>query len=204
MPLVPTAAQRQIEGMATTRARRQPRPGTRPERAGQTVVIATDAHLLELRDRRLRVLDRVLACWHGFSLDARLAAGASPEGDRLLAARAAVLVDLPRRQKLARDWGRLARMAGARPPAGARIPLRRDRIAAAGPEIVQLQDSLRTALPVPVRGVAMASRLLSDAAGPVYSRRSPVDLRAALLDATRQMDPWMALLPDGPYRHAGD
>ncbi len=167
------------------------------------VVLATDARLSELRGRRLRVMDRVLASWRGFSLDARLADGASPEGDRLLAARAAVLVDLPRRQKLACDWGRLARMASERPATRTRIPLRRDRILAAGPEILQLQDSLRTALPVPVRGVAMASRLLCDAAGPAYSRRSPVDLRAALLDATRQMDPWTALLPDGPHRPAG-
>ncbi len=197
MPLVLAADQRQIGVMATTRARREPRPGVWPERAGQLVVLATDARLLELRGRRLRVLDRVLASWHGFSLDARLAAGALPEGDRLLAARAGVLVGLPRRQKLARDWGRLARMASERPAPRARIPLRRDRIVAAEPEIRQLQDSLRAALPVPVRGVAMASRLLCDAAGPVYSRRSPVDLRAALVDATHQMDPRTALLPDG-------
>jgi hypothetical protein len=49
---------------------------------------------------------------------------------------------------------------------------------------------------VPARGVAMASHLLSDAAGPVYSRRSLVDLRAALQEAIRQLDPWTALLPE--------
>jgi hypothetical protein len=166
-------------------------------------VLAADAGILsELRGRRLRVLDRVLASWRGFSLDERLAAGASPEGDRLLAARASALVDLTRRQKLARDWGRLARIARERPAPRPQIPLRRDRIVAAGPEILELQESLRSALPVPVRGVAMASRLLCDAAGPVYSRRSPVDLRMALQDAIRQMDPRTALLTDGPYRPA--
>jgi hypothetical protein len=173
----------------------------RPERAGQTVVLAKDAgSLSELSGRRLHVLDRVLASWRGFSLDARLAAGASPEGDRLLAARASALVNLPRRQKLARDWGRLASLARGRPAASARTPLRRDRVVAAAPEILQLQESLRATLPVPVRGVAMASRLLCDATGPVYSRRSAVDLRMALQDAVRQMDPWMAVLPDRPYR----
>jgi hypothetical protein len=181
----------------------QPGSANWPERSGHTVVLAADADILsELRGRRLRVLHRALASWRGFSLDARLAAGASPEGDSVLAARASALVDLARRQKLARDWGRLARTARERPAPLAQMPLRRDHIVAAEPEILQLQESLRAALPVPVRGVAMASRLLCDAAGPVYSRRSPVDLRTALLDAIRQMDPRTALLPDGPYRHA--
>jgi hypothetical protein len=189
--------------MTSTQAAHQRGPAIRAERSGQTVVLAADAgSLAGLRTRKLRARDRMLASWHGFSLDARLAAGASPEGHRLLAARASVLVDLPRRQRLARDWGRLARMARERPAASLRIPLRRERIIAAGPEIVQLQDSLRAALPVPVRGVAMASRLLSDAAGPVFSRRSAVDLRAALRDATRNMDPRTALVSQGPYRQA--
>lgn len=204
MPLVPATGQHQHRGMTSTRATPQPGPAIRPEGSGQTVVLAVGVgSLSELHGGRLRVLDRILASWHGFSLDARLAAGASPEEDRLLAARASVLVDLPRRQRLARDWGRLARVARQRPDASMRIRLRRDRIAGAEPEILQLQHSLRAALPVPVRGVAMASNLLCDATGPVYSRRSPVDLRAALQDAIREMDPATALLPDEPYRHSG-
>lgn len=203
MPLAQAADQGQHRGMTSRQATHQRKPATRPERAGQTVVVAKNAgSLSELRGRRLRVQDRILASWRGFSLDARLAAGASPEDDRLLAARASVLVDPPRRQRLARDWARLARMARERPAASLRTPLRRDRVIAADAEILALQESLRSPLPVPVRGVAMASRLLSDAAGPVYSRRSPVDLRAALRDAIRQMDPWTGLLPDGPHRHA--
>jgi hypothetical protein len=189
--------------MTSTRASHQRGPAIPAERSGQTVVLAVGVGgLSELYGGRLRALDRMLASWRGFSLDARLAAGASPESDRLLAARASALVDLPRRQRLARDWGRLARVARERPTASGRISLRRDRIIAAGPEILQLQDSLRAALPVPVRGVAMASSLLCDATGPVYSRRSPIDLRAALRDAIRQMDPRTALLPDGFYPQA--
>jgi hypothetical protein len=175
----------------------------RPENTGQTLVLATDARSLSaVCGQRLRLIDRILAGWNGFSLDARLAAGASPEGDRLLAARAIILVKLRRRQKLARDWGRLANMARERPAASVRIPLRRDRLVAATPEILELQDCLRAALPVPVRGVAMANRLLTDATGPVYNRRSPVDLRIALRDAIWQMDPGTALLPGEPCRPA--
>jgi hypothetical protein len=190
--------------MGSTRATHRPGSAIGRERSGHTVVLAADAgDRSELRGRRLRVQDRILAGWRGFSLDERLAAGASPEGDRLLAVRASVLVDLPRRRRLAHDWGRLAKIARERPAASGRIPLRRAGIAAAGPEILQLQDSLRAALPVPVRGVAMASHLLSDAAGPVYSRRSAVDLRAALRDAIREMDPRTALSTDWGCRPAG-
>jgi hypothetical protein len=186
--------------MTSSQATHQPRPAIRPD-TGQTLVLATDARSLSaVCGQRLRVLDRVLANWRGFALDAQLAAGASPEGDRLLAARAIVLVDLPRRQKLARDWGRLAKVARERQAASGRIPLRRDRILAAEPEILQLQECLRARLPVPARGVAMANRLLTDATGPVYSRKARVDLSTALRNAIREMDPQTALLPDEPYR----
>jgi hypothetical protein len=176
---------------------RRPRPPRRADRADHTVVLSDDlGQLREVRNRRLQPWEQVLASWHGFSLDERLAAGASPDGDRLMAARARALVSPARRRKLARDWGLLVRTARAGPTARVQAPLRRDRIVAAEPEIRQLQESLRAALPVPVRGVAMASRLLTDAGGPVYSRRSPVDLRTVLRDAVRHMNPWTALAPD--------
>jgi hypothetical protein len=187
--------------MTSRQATRQAVQAIWSEGTRQTVVVAPDArNLSELCGRRLSVLDRMLANWRGFSLDALLAAGASPDSDRMLAARASALVNLPRRRKLANDWGRLVKMASERPAASVRIPLRRAQVVEAGPEILQLQDSLRAALPVPVRGVAMANHLLTDATGPVYSRKSLVDLRVALRDAIRQMDPQTALLPDEPYR----
>jgi hypothetical protein len=183
------------------------RPGSaRPDdRAGHTLVLADSlGRLAGQQAGRLRGRDRALASWHGFALDERLAAGASPDSDRLLAARARALVDPGRRQKLARDWGRLVRIASERPPASVQVPLRRDRIVAAEPEIRRLQDALRARLPVPVRGVAMASRLLADATGPVYSRRSLADLRAVLQDAIGHLDPSTPLLPGQPDHPAGD
>jgi hypothetical protein len=183
--------------MTPTHAGQRPGSTRREDRSDQTVVLVDDlGQLTDQQGRRLHAWDRALASWRGFSLDGRLAAGASPDRDRLLAARAQALVEPRRRQKLARDWGRLMRAARERPPAGVHVPLRRDRIVAAEPEIRQLQDALQVRLPVPVRGVAMASHLLADAAGPVYSRRSRADLRDALRAATRQLDPWTALEPD--------
>ena len=44
-------------------------------------------------------------------------------------------------------------------------------------------------LPIAARGAAMASLLLSDGTGPLHNHRSPLDLGAAVREATRQMDP---------------
>jgi hypothetical protein len=134
--------------------------------------------------------DRALARWRGFALDARLAAGSSPDGEHLLAVRALVLVRPTTRERLARNWEHVLEVARARPSsAHLRAPLCRDRILAAEPEIQRLVLGLRAGLPVPARGVAMASHLLTDGAGPLHNRRSPVDLRAALEAAAQHMDP---------------
>ena len=74
-------------------------------------------------------------------------------------------------------------------------PLCRGRIAAAEGDVRELLATLTGALPVAVRGVAMARVLLSDGTGPLHSYRSPLDLRAAVREATRQMSP----LPATPY-----
>ena len=42
---------------------------------------------------------------------------------------------------------------------------------------------------MPARGVAIATLLLTDGTGPVYLRRSQVDLRAALRTAVACLDP---------------
>jgi hypothetical protein len=46
--------------------------------------------------------------------------------------------------------------------------------------------------------VAMAGVLLTDALGPVYSRRSPVTMAAALESAITQLDPALPLRSEVP------
>jgi hypothetical protein len=149
------------------------------------------AGLLEARP--IRAVDRVLARVFGASLDRLLAAGQAPESDRLLAARAQHIVSLPARRALAGNWEHLLQVAHRAPvPA---VPLCRDRIAAAEPAIRELIRCLRAPLPVPAQGVAAATVLLTDATGPVYSRRSPATLDALLRSALEQLDPARPLLP---------
>jgi hypothetical protein len=54
--------------------------------------------------------------------------------------------------------------------------------------------ALLAPLPVSARGVAMASRLLSDGAGPLYNRLSSVDLVGAVREVTEQLDPRVSLV----------
>lgn len=49
--------------------------------------------------------------------------------------------------------------------------------------------ALTGALPIAARGATMASVLLSDGTGPLHNHRSPLDLGAAVREATRQIDP---------------
>jgi hypothetical protein len=112
--------------------------------------------------------------------------------DRVLA-RAQHIVSLPARRALAGNWEHLLKVAH-RAPAPA-VPLCRDSIAAAEPTIRELIRCLRAPLPVPAQGVAAASALLTDATGPLYSRRSPAALDDLLRSALAQLDPARPLLP---------
>jgi hypothetical protein len=157
--------------------------------------VATKPRFRPSPHRGPRSWDRALASTRAAVLDAQLAAGAAPESGRLIGLRARALVVPARRQRLASDWDRLVTVARERPPARTRVPLRRDRIIAAEADIRELQRSLRASAPVPARGVAIASTLLADGAGPLYNRNSHVDLRAAVQEAVKHLDPWTALLP---------
>ncbi len=52
--------------------------------------------------------------------------------------------------------------------------------------------------PIAVRGEAMASWLLKDGNGPLYNRRSAIDLGAAVREAIRCMDSSADAPPAGP------
>src|SRR4029077_9326 len=160
------------------------------------VLLARD--LGRLTVQRLRPWHRLLARCMAPSLDRRLADGARPEANAVLAARAMVLTSPRYRRALAAGpWvrpppssprpgaGSLRRMLAASVSPHARprlmtasrsagvarqpyIPLRRDRIAGSASELDGLARSLAGQSPVPAQGVAMVSQLLADGGGPLY------------------------------------
>lgn len=140
--------------------------------------------------RRPAPAERALARAISASLDASLAAGVPPESSRLLATRARDIVQPPRRQAIARDWEHLLRVAqGQSGQPGRARHVRASQIAAAEPAVRRLTERLAAPLPVGARGVAMAIVLLTDATGPVYSRRTRETLEAALEAVIEQLDP---------------
>jgi hypothetical protein len=123
------------------------------------------------------------------SLDRRLAGGQPPESSRLLATRAQVLVRPGERALVARNWEHLVTVAGCAPGRSIRrLPLCRDRIVEAERDVGAMLVALTAPLPVPARGVAMATALLSDGAGPLYNVGSSSNLVSALRQITRQLD----------------
>ncbi len=145
--------------------------------------------------RRSRLADKLLARLFGASLDRQLAAGRAPESSALLAARAQHIVAIRTRRRLARNWENVLRRArrayGAYHPA---VPVCGDRILAAEPDVHELVRLMAAPLPVPARGVAMATTLLTDALSPVYNARSGNSLAAALEAAIDELDPALPLM----------
>ncbi|MGD0239485.1 MAG: hypothetical protein ABSB59_04045 [Streptosporangiaceae bacterium] len=139
--------------------------------------------------RRVSLWHRLLARVLAANLDRQLAAGARPEGNVLLAARALFLTSASYRRALAASLRRLLALSASpqarpRPVAGARsagpfrpyVPVRRDRIARSAPELTGLADCLAARGPAPARGVALVSQLLTDGGGPLYRANSRGDL----------------------------
>jgi hypothetical protein len=134
----------------------------------------------------LRLLVRVMA----LSLDRQIASGRHVESNCLLAARAESIASLAARRTLAQSWHILLDQTRRAPvPRSPRAPLCRARIIAAEDDVRAMMRALSIPLPIPARGVAMASRLLSDGTGPVYNRNCSIDPRTAVWDATAQLDP---------------
>ena len=152
--------------------------------------ILIDDDLGRLTLRRLWPWHRLLARCLAPSLDRRLADGARPEANAVLAARAMVLTSYGYRRALAANLRRMlaasvspharprlmtaSRSAGvARQPY---IPLRRDRIAGSASELDGLARFLAGPRPVPAQGVALVSQLLADGGGPLYRAGARDDL----------------------------
>jgi hypothetical protein len=145
--------------------------------------------------RPQRFADKALSQVFGASLDRQLAAGRPPETATLLASRAQHIVSAPSRKAVADNWNHLLNVARrGQPSRSTAISVRADTITAAEPAIRELVRRLSTLLPVRAQGVAMASVLLTDATGPVYSRYSDVTLAAALEAAISQLDPALPLM----------
>ena len=166
------------------------RPRTEP-----TTLILIDTHdPSRFVLRRNRMWIRVLANLRASSLDRQLAAGRPPESGRLLAARAQKLVSPRMRRKLANDWERVVDLARYSPPNHCpHVPVCRHEVAAAEPELSEMLSFLLAPRPTAVRGVAMVRVLLSNGAGPLFNRHSPIGLRAAVRQATASLDPSTAL-----------
>lgn len=147
---------------------------------------------------RDRPWDRLLARALASSLDRELAAGCPPGFSRALAIRAQRIVSPAGRRSLAEGWERVLDQANRPPvPRTPRGPLCRGPIVAARGDVRELLAALRGKLPIAARGAAMASVLLSDGTGPLYSYRSRLDLGAAVREATSQMEQFAAAPYDG-------
>jgi hypothetical protein len=94
------------------------------------------------------------------------------------------------RHALAQGWRTVLVRAG-RAPGGrsSRVALPRQSIEACESEIRAMVDALTRGAPLPVRGVATASWLLTDGSGPLYQCGQPEELRAVLRRASVQLDP---------------
>jgi hypothetical protein len=127
---------------------------------------------------------RGLARLRATSLDRRLAAGEAPVSDRLLAARANLIVGRRSRRHLADDWEHLLATArGPVVPRSPRLPVRSSSILAAEREVDEIVAVIRQADRVNPRGIALARLLLTDGGGPLYNPRCS----GALLPALRSV-----------------
>jgi hypothetical protein len=145
---------------------------------------------------RLRPWHRLLARCASWRLDGELAAGASPESSIRHAARAMQLTSGKSRRDLARSLQRIlvavagqpagvhSRTAAAHPP---RLPLCRARISRSADPLAALAGHLTAPGPVPVQGVAMVSRLVTNGVGPLYWEACGEDLGDIIEKATRAL-----------------
>jgi hypothetical protein len=125
----------------------------------------------------------------GTSLDDKLAEGHAPDAGPLLAARAQLLVSLTKRRALAENWlDLLIHVRRPFSPLDPRVPIVRGRIIGAQAQVEALAEALLTPMPTS-RGVAMASSLLSDGAGPIYNSACSVDLASKLCEIIAHLDP---------------
>jgi hypothetical protein len=154
--------------------------------------------------RRLRPWHQLLAHCQAGRLDRQLAEGASPEASAALAARAMRLTSLGYRRDLAASLRRIVlatgepaavravQVAAPKSPGAARplrVPIRHARVSQSVRPLAELATRLAAPGPVPVRGVAMVTRLLSEGTGPLYREASQDDLSLIAERAAKALTP---------------
>jgi hypothetical protein len=126
-------------------------------------------------------------------LDALLLAGADPEASAALQRRARVLRGSRRRQRTASGLERAVRAAWTRrEPFTAAVPVHRPEVRATRALLLELAFRIRLGDQADPAGLILASRLLKDGTGPLYSPAAP----GALRDAAAE--PILALGDVGP------
>jgi hypothetical protein len=115
---------------------------------------------------------RVLARLRGRAIDDQLLAGRTPNGNPVVRARMARLLDIRYRTTLAEALRRLLEVAKERQisPFLAQIPLQVQEVLDTEPLILTLAAELEEDRVVSPRGVIMADRLVRDGDSPVYWR----------------------------------
>ena len=170
---------------------------------GCAMYVLVDDHRGGLMLRRLRPWHRLLARYRAGRLDRALAEGASPEESTSLAARAERLTSMEFRRDLAASLRRIVlatgespRIGPARPAAASkspgaahppRVPLSGARISQSARPLAGLASRLAEPGPVPARGVAMVTRLLSDGTGPLYREACRDDLGVIIQRAAQAL-----------------
>jgi hypothetical protein len=131
---------------------------------------------------------KVRTWWHRDELDQRLAHGADPTSDPLLARRAAQLCSRPTRNDLADSLESAVRDARSTWSLTARLPLRRAAVREYADDLIAVARRLRQPDPIDVTGAAMVARLVFDGTSPMY-RDGTTSLRHALRSARLALDP---------------
>jgi hypothetical protein len=124
----------------------------------------------------------------GSMLDDKLARGIGPETSSMLAARARLLGSKTLRQDLANKWIALTEEQEPIPRRSAKVAIQQDVVLANEDLLHQMVRVLLGPLPA-IRGVAKASSLLCDGAGPVYYSKSEYTLHSALTEVIRFLSP---------------
>ena len=138
---------------------------------------------------------KLRAWWMRKELDDRLAHGADPDTEPLLAHRAAQLTSPETRVHVAEGLQNTLLDARRTWSLTARLPQRRADVRGCADDIDSLVARLRDGRPIDIQGAAMAAQLVFDGTSPMY-REGATTLRYAVRSARMALDPIEAMAAD--------